>query len=181
MRNTCNDCDAIDQITIRVDANDTFNGVTIITDILITMSISLQRLDSLTNRFDGFDGFDSNLDQNSEYKCGYVNNIDTSAISNTWYKICAVTLVVGLFLTTIYFVIKVADALPLNIILWIEFDVIIVAVIQSILVLAVQSSIGAVDCDTPVIYNVCCVFYYVFYFLFVYHIFENIHDMLLIK
>ena len=47
-------------------------------------------------------------------------------------------------------------------------------------ILAVQSSIGAADCDTHVIYSVCCVFCSIFYFLFVFHFLEFINNILVI-
>ena len=156
--NTCNDCDVIEQITIRVDVSDIFNGMTIITDISITMSISVSSSDSLTNRFDRIN---SNLGKGSKPKCEYVNNMDTTVILN---KIRAATLILGLFLTTTYFTMKVTHGLSINVIVWIEFDVIIVLVIQIISILPVQSSIGAVDCNTQMICNVCGVFYYIFIF-----------------
>ena len=68
--NICNrrwynrDADEIDQITIRVDVNDAFNGMSLIIDIGIKMSIVIACLDILTN---GFDAIDLNLDKVSEY------------------------------------------------------------------------------------------------------------------
>ena len=163
-RNTCNgmwhDCETTNQITIQV--NDIFNGMTFIAVISITMPVLIACLDILINIFDRID---SNLDKLSEYQCGYYYDIDTITITNTWYKIRDAVLIVTLFLSSIYFTIKTIDGLPINITLFIEFDVIIVVLIQLMSILAVQSSIGAVDCDTQVIYNVCCV-YFITFFIF---------------
>ena len=158
------DRDTIDQITIQV--NDIFNGMALIIDVLIKMSVLIACLDILINRFDEIA---SNLDQTSEYECGYDNNMDTITITNGWYKIGNVTPIVRSFLTTIHFTIKVIDVLPIKLILFLEFDVIIVAVNPLISILTSQSSITVIDCDTPIIHNVCVAFFCIFYFSVVFH------------
>lgn len=152
--------DTINQIAIQVDANDIFNGMTPIIDISIATSVSI----SLTNRFDGIK---LKLGKVSEYECGYVNNVNTITTTNTWYKIHIVTFTVKLFLTTIYFIRQSMDML-MNIIISIEFDVIVVVVNQLVLILAIQASIAAVDSNKQIICNVCAVFNIFSFFWYLY-------------
>ena len=161
-RNTCNrmwdDCGAIHQIAIQVDVNDIVNGMTRIIDILGTLSISISCLAALTN---GFDGIDLKLHKVSEYECVYRNNMDTIAITNNSYKI-GTALLVGLLLITIYSIMQLIDALLVNIIPSIEFNVIITVVDELISILAAQSLITAVDCNKQIICNVCNILLSVF-------------------
>lgn len=175
--NICNrrwynrDVDEIDQFTIRVDVNDGFDGMSLIIDIWIKMSIVIACSDISTNEFDTID---LNLDKVSEYECGH-DNIDTVIIINTWYKIRAATITVGLFSATIYLIMEVVSGLPINITLSIEFDVIINAVNHLISILAVLSSIVAVDCNTQMVCNACVVFFIFFHFFFFFHFCECIN------
>ena len=97
------DCET-DQIAIQV--HDMFDGMILIVNISSKTSVLIACLDILISRFDGDD---SNLDKVNQYKCGYDNGIDTITITNAAYKICDVTRIVILFLTTIYFTIKAID------------------------------------------------------------------------
>ena len=84
--------DATDPVTVTIDVLDIFDGMTVTIDIPILISF----LDTyaLTNRFDSYD-----------------NNMDTTTSITTSSKIAGGTLIVGLFLAAIYFIMTVMDKL----------------------------------------------------------------------
>lgn len=149
--------DAMDEIILG-DVS-IFSEMTVIIDMSITISTFISFLNTLTNVFDETY---LTLDKLNEYECEYNNNTDTSTTTNTFHKIGGATHIVGLLRDT------VMDGLQINTIASNEFDVIIITMNQLILILAVQSSIFAVYCDSPMIMicKVCGVFIIFFYFFY---------------
>lgn len=160
-------CYAIGQITRRVDVNNVFHGIigmAVVIDISIKISILISFLNALTIISDRIG---LNLDIPSEYKCGYEsydNNSDHDTIINSWYKIRHTTLIVGLFVAVCFLLIMQVLLVQINTIVSHEIDAISIVMIQLVIILAIQTLIGVVYYDSPMICNVCYVYLLSFFF-----------------
>ena len=89
----------------------------------------------------------------SEFRYNYFNNNIIICI----FSIVGAAIVISFFRCCLFCNATNHEA-SLNIILSIKLDAIIVEIVQLTLYSGVQSSTGAVDCNTQVIHNVCAVF-----------------------
>ena len=158
------ECYTIDQITIELDIcnYDIVDAITFIIDALIQVSIFASFLYILTVVFDGFN---LNFDKSNEFECGRGNNSEVTVILRNTCAIRGTTDLVGFYLVNSYFITHGMDESPSNVLLSVEFYLIVIIIIQMIAYLAIQSSVNAVHCYTQVIHNVCGVFYYLFFIL----------------
>ena len=123
-----------------------------------------------------FNQIHSNLNKISEVKCNFINN-NTTAISinkfYNFYKMSSATIVVAFFVYAIYLILQTSNR-SLNIEISIAFNTIIVTIIQLLLNLDSQSSIGAVCYNTQIIHNVCVVIHVLCTFLLLFFEFMSI-------
>ena len=100
-----------------------------------------------------FDGIQSNTDKPNEFEYNYVTN--SSIITNTFYTISDVAIVIVFLVDVVYFEIQVVD-ISLNLSLLMELDAIIVEIEQWILHLVIESSISPGDCKTQLMHHMDC-------------------------
>ena len=153
------------------------NGMTFVVYILTRMLLLLSFVEIK------FDEIDCDLDKMSNFECDYGGNSNLTIIIESMYKICSEGFVVAFVVSIIYHNMEIIDASPSNITILAESDAVILAIAQSGLNLAMQSSIHAVYFDAQVIHNVCCVFlfFFVLLFFFLLFFFEFVCGILLIK
>ena len=150
----------------QVNIFDTFNGITLVIDILIRITIFSLFFDALTSIFDGVN---SNWNKKGKFKYNYGNNSIVITFVINIYTISGPVLI-EFFPVDIHFIVQVVDISSLIKTVSIEFFTII-AIDQLILDLAVQPFINAGYSHTQVIHNVCAVFCppcFIFFLFFVF-------------
>ena len=150
----------------QVNIFDTFNGITLVIDILIRITILSLFFDAFTSTFDGVN---SNLNKKGKFKYNYVNNSNIITFVINMYTISGPVLI-EFFPVDIHLIMQVMDILSLIKTVSIKFFTII-AIDQLILDLAVQSFINAGYSHTQVIHNVCAVFCPPCFILFLFFVF----------
>lgn len=156
--------DAIDQFSAGVAVVGMFNGIMVKIVSLIKISKLLLLLNTLTTIFNTNQSY---LNKSSVFEYKYYNNSHTTIIMKASCKISGTSLILGLFLGAIYFIIQAMDTIRAIVSHeLIEFGIIMIIMIHLAIILAVQSPISAVDVDPQTICNVCDVFYYSFLFYF---------------
>ena len=141
-------CDLMDRIILESHVCGIFNDITLIATgkliEVVSLSLLLHTLSII------FDEFILHLYKLSTIECVYGNNGNVTIIINNFYKISDTVIVVGVFITVIYFVSEGIDGSS-NIILSTQFDA---SIAQLILYSTAQSSISAIYCHTEVIVSV---------------------------
>ena len=119
---------------------DTVDAIAIIIDALIQVSIFASFLYILTVVFEGFD---LNFDKPNEFECGCGNNSEVTVISRNTCAIRGTTDLVGFYVVNSYFIIHGTDESPSNVLLSVEFYLIVIIIILIIAYLALRSTSNA--------------------------------------